>query len=82
MIIKDRTIGEGKPCICVPIVSPTIAGIKTECKKIASSPAEIIEWRIDYFLVSDCIKDKVVRSEMLDSGDRQDHAPLVLELDI
>lgn len=49
MIIKDRTIGEGKPCICVPIVSPTIAGIKTECKKIASSPAEIIEWRIDYF---------------------------------
>lgn len=50
MIIKDRTIGEGKPCICVPIVSPTIAGIKTECKKIASCPAEIIEWRIDYFL--------------------------------
>lgn len=37
-------------------------------------------WRIDYFLVSDRIKDRVVKSEMIDSGERQDHTPIVLEL--
>lgn len=51
-------------------------------QRIRTSKVNNSGWRIDYFLVSDCIKDKVVRSEMLDSGDRQDHAPLVLELDI
>ena len=51
-------------------------------QRIRTSKINNSGWRIDYFLVSDCIKDKVVRSEMLDSGDRQDHAPLVLELDI
>ncbi len=38
-------------------------------------------WRIDYFLVSDRIADKVVRSEMIDSGPRQDHTPILLEID-
>lgn len=51
-------------------------------QRIRTSKINNSGWRIDYFLVSDCIKDKVARSEMLDSGDRQDHAPLVLELDI
>lgn len=39
-------------------------------------------WRIDYFLVSDRIADRIVKSEMLDSGERADHAPILLELDI
>lgn len=39
-------------------------------------------WRIDYFLVSDRIKDKVLRSEMIDSGPRQDHTPILLDLNI
>jgi len=37
-------------------------------------------WRIDYWLVSNRIADKVVRSEVLDSGPRQDHAPVLLEI--
>lgn len=37
-------------------------------------------WRIDYFLVSDRAADKVVLSEMIDSGTRQDHTPLLLEI--
>lgn len=37
-------------------------------------------WRIDYWLVSDRAVDKVVRSEMVDSGERQDHTPLLLEV--
>lgn len=39
-------------------------------------------WRIDYWLVSESIADKVQKSEMLDSGPRQDHTPLLLEIDI
>ncbi len=39
-------------------------------------------WRIDYWLVSDRVKDKVKKSEMIDSGPRQDHAPIYLEIDL
>ena len=39
-------------------------------------------WRIDYFLVSDRAADSVVRSEIIDSGTRQDHTPLLLEIDL
>ena len=39
-------------------------------------------WRIDYFIVSDRIADKVKRSEMVDSGERHDHTPIVLEIEI
>lgn len=37
-------------------------------------------WRIDYWLVSNRLADKVSRSAMLDSGDRQDHTPIVMEI--
>lgn len=39
-------------------------------------------WRIDYWLVSNRIADKVQKSEMIDSGTRQDHTPTLLEIDI
>lgn len=39
-------------------------------------------WRIDYWLVSDRIAEDVVRSEVIDSGPRQDHAPILLEIDL
>lgn len=39
-------------------------------------------WRIDYWLVSDNILDKVTASVMLDSGDRQDHTPIKLEINL
>lgn len=49
-------------------------------QRVRTSKRNNAGWRIDYFLVSDRIKDRVVRSEMLDSGPRQDHAPIVLEI--
>ena len=49
-------------------------------QRIKTSKINNSGWRIDYFLVSDRIKDSLIRSEMLDSGSRQDHAPLVLEM--
>lgn len=39
-------------------------------------------WRIDYWLVSDRMADKVLKSEMIDSGPRQDHTPLLFEIDL
>jgi len=39
-------------------------------------------WRIDYWLVSNRIADRVLRSEMIDSGPRQDHTPILLEIDL
>lgn len=39
-------------------------------------------WRIDYWLTSNRITDKITKSEMIDSGARQDHTPIVLEIDL
>ncbi|WP_460057779.1 exodeoxyribonuclease III [Pseudolactococcus yaeyamensis] len=39
-------------------------------------------WRIDYWLTSTSIADKVTKSEMIDSGARQDHTPILLEIDL
>lgn len=49
-------------------------------QRIKTSKINNSGWRIDYFLVSDRIKDQVKRSEMVDSGERQDHAPILLEI--
>ena len=39
-------------------------------------------WRIDYWLTSERIADKVKRSDMIDSGTRQDHTPIMMEIDL
>ncbi|MDI9206946.1 exodeoxyribonuclease, partial [Ligilactobacillus saerimneri] len=36
--------------------------------------------RIDYWLVSERMVDQVVRSEMIATGDRRDHCPILLEI--
>ncbi|HER5038131.1 TPA: exodeoxyribonuclease III, partial [Streptococcus pyogenes] len=38
-------------------------------------------WRIDYWLASNRLVDKVKRSEMISSGERQDHTPILLDID-
>src|SRR5699024_6642247 len=38
-------------------------------------------WRIDYWLGSNRATAKVIKSQMVDSGERQDHTPLLLEMD-
>lgn len=39
-------------------------------------------WRIDYWLTSNRLADKVSKSEMISSGERQDHTPILLEINI
>lgn len=59
-----------------------IEGVYTWWAQIAkTSKINNSGWRIDYFLVSDRIKDQVLKSEMIDSGPRQDHTPILLEVE-
>ncbi|MCR5288829.1 MAG: exodeoxyribonuclease III [Treponema sp.] len=51
-------------------------------QRVKTSKINNSGWRIDYFLVSDRIKDTITKSEMIDSGPRQDHTPILLELDL
>ncbi|APZ49336.1 exodeoxyribonuclease [Jeotgalibaca sp. PTS2502] len=51
-------------------------------QRVKTSKINNSGWRIDYSLVSDRIANKVLRSEVIDSGTRQDHAPLLIELDL
>ena len=39
-------------------------------------------WRIDYWLTSNRIADKIKRSEMIDTGKRADHCPILLDIDL
>lgn len=39
-------------------------------------------WRIDYWLTSNRLADRVSKSEIISSGERQDHTPILLEINI
>jgi len=51
-------------------------------QRVKTSKINNSGWRIDYWLVSDRLANKVVKSEMLDSGERQDHTPIMLEIEL
>ena len=47
--IKDITIGEGIPKICVPIVARNVTEIIEETNFIKNIDFDIVEWRVDFF---------------------------------
>ena len=47
--IRNLAIGEGRPKICVPICGKTKEAILDEAKKILELPADIVEWRGDWY---------------------------------
>ncbi|MEG0227790.1 MAG: type I 3-dehydroquinate dehydratase [Lachnospiraceae bacterium] len=49
VIVRNLKIGEGIPKICVPIVRTTKSEIVNEAKIIQKSPADMVEWRGDWF---------------------------------
>ena len=50
-------------------------------QRVKTSKINNSGWRIDYWLVSDRVANKVIKSEMIDSGERQDHTPILLEIE-
>jgi len=47
--VRDLTIGEGIPKICVPLVGETIAQLKEEASFLKGLDVDIVEWRVDFF---------------------------------
>ena len=48
--VGNITLGEGKPKICIPLVSCTAEGLLKEATAAAKKPCDLIEWRADYML--------------------------------
>lgn len=51
-------------------------------QRVKTSKINNSGWRIDYWVVSSDVADKVRVSDMIDSGTRQDHTPILLEIDL
>ncbi len=47
--IKGVVLGSGRPKICVPVVGRTREEILCQAKKAGASPADLAEWRVDFF---------------------------------
>ena len=71
--IKGKTIGGGKPCVCVPVMGREKNEIIEEIIELTKCPVDIIEWRVDAFskhldfnevreilqTITPCISDKI-----------------------
>lgn len=49
LTIKGRTIGQGKPLICVPVMGKSKEEIVNQIGKLVSEKVDMIEWRVDAF---------------------------------
>ena len=60
---------------------PEATGVYTWWSQIAKqSKVNNAGWRIDYYLISNQLGDKLVSLDVIDTGARQDHAPIQLVL--
>ena len=46
--VRNTTLGDGVPKICVPVTSSNPDGIHRECIHIVQEGADLVEWRVDY----------------------------------
>jgi len=51
-------------------------------QRVKTSKINNSGWRIDYWLVSNRLAEKITKSEMIDSGERQDHGPTMLDIEL
>ena len=49
VVVRNVTIGEGRPKICVPIVGTTKEAIIKEASTFSSIPVDVVYWRVDWF---------------------------------
>ena len=47
--VRNLTIGQGIPKICIPIVAATREEILEEAREILSLPFDLVEWRCDWY---------------------------------
>lgn len=64
-------------------LNPDLTGAYTWwAQRVKTSKINNSGWRIDYWLVSEQLMSQVRQSIMIDSGVRQDHTPILLEIDL
>lgn len=51
-------------------------------QRVITSKQNNSGWRIDYWLVSDRLAERVQSSSMIDTGTRRDHTPIELDIDL
>lgn len=49
VVVRNISIGEGRPKICVPIVASTAEAILQEAASFQDLPLDLVEWRADHF---------------------------------
>ena len=49
LVVKNKTIGRGKPLVCVSVLDTNKADIVAEVKTLVEKKVEMIEWRVDAF---------------------------------
>ncbi len=49
LTVKNITLGNGKPSICIPLTSSKKADIIEEAKRYQKEAIDIVEWRADIF---------------------------------
>lgn len=55
MNIKGKEIGTDRPLVCVPIVEKAGEAVLEEAKRLEQQPADMVEWRIDWYEDSDSL---------------------------
>jgi len=54
--IKGKELGKGRPFVCVPIVEQEREDIVRAAESLKKKPADMIEWRIDWYCNSASIR--------------------------
>lgn len=47
--VRNITLGDGRPKICIPITAGTQAELWAQAEKVAAVPCQMAEWRMDFF---------------------------------
>ncbi|MCI8454045.1 MAG: type I 3-dehydroquinate dehydratase [Lachnospiraceae bacterium] len=47
--IRNLTLGEGRPKICVPLTAFDLAGLQADADVLKSGPFDFVEWRADFY---------------------------------
>lgn len=57
MNIKGKELGKGRPFVCVPVVEQEREDIVRAAESLKKQPADMIEWRIDWYCNSTSIEE-------------------------
>lgn len=75
LTIRDVTIGEGTPKICVPMVGDTLDKLLEEADYLQNLEIDLVEWRVDFFqLVEDL---EAVKHALVEVRKRLQNIPLI-----